>query len=521
MSGSMAAPTTGMPARAWLPWAALLLALLALFHETGASMVAIWIRSETYTHAFLVPVISGWLAWRRRDQLAGLPIRPVPWLLLPIALVCLAWLAGELAAVQSATHFALVALVVLSVPAVLGWAVARALTFPLLFLFFAVPFGEFMVPQLMEWTADFTVLALQWTGIPVYRDGLQFVIPSGNWSVVEACSGIRYLIASFMVGSLFAYLNYRSPWRRAAFIGVSLAVPLVANWLRAYMIVMLGHLSGNKIAAGVDHLIYGWLFFGVVIALMFVVGARWTERDDEFRSGAAVNGDRGPGQAAPSGRAAWTQALAALLLCGMFYAYLLKLNDGQPVGQPSIVLSDRLSGGWIGGELDSNAWRPAYKGPTAVLARKFSREERDIGVWIAYYRNQRDDRKLVTTTNTLVDVKDPRWSLTRHRAVSTSIGTRELTWRTAELRDANPLEGNNTRALAVWRIYWIGGRWISGDAAAKLWTAWDQLRGRGDDGAVLMLFTSPTAGYETGLSMLSAVLLPEVEVALEHAKATR
>jgi exosortase len=58
---------------------------------------------------------------------------------------------------------------------------------------------------------------------------------------------------------------------------VSIAVPVVANWLRAYMIVMIGHLSGNTLAVGVDHLIYGWVFFGVVIMMMFMVGARWAE----------------------------------------------------------------------------------------------------------------------------------------------------------------------------------------------------------------------------------------------------
>ena len=107
------------------------------------------------------------------------------------------------------------AMLVLAVPAVLGFEVALTILFPLLFLFFAVPFGEFTVPTLMEWTADFTVLALQLTGMPVYREGQHFVIPSGNWSVIDECSGVRYLMASFMVGTLFAYLNYRSYKRRA------------------------------------------------------------------------------------------------------------------------------------------------------------------------------------------------------------------------------------------------------------------------------------------------------------------
>ena len=70
------------------------------------------------------------------------------------------------------------------------------------------------------------------------------------------------IIASLTVGTLFAYLSYRSLNRRLIFVGVAFAVPVIANWMRAYMIVMIGHLSGNKLAVGVDHLIYGWVFFG-------------------------------------------------------------------------------------------------------------------------------------------------------------------------------------------------------------------------------------------------------------------
>src|SRR4029453_12636412 len=105
-------------------------------------------------------------------------------------------------------------MLVLAVPMLLGMEVARAITFPLAFLLFMVPFGEFLLPPLMEGTASVTIAALRLTGVPVYREGLQFVIPSGKWSVVEACSGVRYLIASMVVGVLFASLNSRSLRRR-------------------------------------------------------------------------------------------------------------------------------------------------------------------------------------------------------------------------------------------------------------------------------------------------------------------
>jgi exosortase A len=190
------------------PLLLLLAALIVLYRDTAESMVTIWSRSDTFAHAFLVPPIVAWLIWRRRDRLAAVSPRPVGWVLLLMAGVSFLWLLGELAAANSVTQLAFTALLVLSVPAVAGIAATRAMLFPLAFLFFAVPIGEFLLPQLMEWTADFTVFALRLSGVPVYREGLRFVIPSGTWSVVEACSGVRYLLASGMVGTLFAYLNF-------------------------------------------------------------------------------------------------------------------------------------------------------------------------------------------------------------------------------------------------------------------------------------------------------------------------
>ena len=135
------------------------------------------------------------------------------------------WLLGELGTVNALSQFSFVAMLVLAVPAVIGTRAARRIAFPLAFLFFAVPAGEFVMPQLMEWTADITVTALRLTGIPVFREGQNFVIPTGSWSVVEACSGVRYLIASLVIGTLYAYLTYRSTSRRLVFVGFSIRVP--------------------------------------------------------------------------------------------------------------------------------------------------------------------------------------------------------------------------------------------------------------------------------------------------------
>ena len=199
---------------AGLAWLIAVLVILVLFRETLLSMVAIWARSDTFAHGFLVLPISLWLVWRLRGSLAELTPRPDLRVLPLFLLAGFAWLLGEVASVAPLSQFSLVMVLILSVPAVFGGAVTKRLLFPLGFLLFAVPFGEFALPVLMNWTASATVWGLRLSGVPVYREGLSFVIPSGHWSVVEACSGVRYLIASLMIGTLFAYLNYRSLKRR-------------------------------------------------------------------------------------------------------------------------------------------------------------------------------------------------------------------------------------------------------------------------------------------------------------------
>ena len=489
-SGSHAAATRTLPWRQALPALVLVLAaLLAAYRDTVAAMVSIWSRSDTFAHAFLVVPIVLWLVWRQRHQLAAMQPQPSPWMLVPMAAMAFAWMLGDLASVNSVTQLTMTALLVLSVPAVLGLHVARAITFPLAFLFFAVPIGEFLLPQLMSWTADFTVYALQATGIPVYREGNQFAIPSGNWSVVEACSGVRYLIASFMVGTLFAYLNYRSARRRWIFAAISLAVPIVANWVRAYLIVLLGHLSGNRVAVGADHLIYGWLFFGVVVGLMYAIGSLWAEPAPQNAASAAARAPTsGDTRAYPRPEGVWAVAAAVVLLGILPHLALLKIGNIDDASPPQLTRLTDVAGDWQASNSSTSAWQPAFQNPSAQLTSTFASHGREVGVYIGYYRAQSYTRKLVSSDNELVKTINPEWVQTSapgRRTIQTR--TQTLTVRTALLRPA-PSSRNPEQRLVVWHLYWVGDRLTTSDQWAKAYGAIDRLLGRGDDSAVIVLY---------------------------------
>jgi len=504
---------TALPGLAWRrslpPLAVLGAGLLLLYRDTALGMAAIWLRSDSYTHALLVPPVVAWLVWNQRARLHRLAPRPAPEVLSALAATATLWMAGELVWVNGLTQFALTALLALSVPLLLGRAVARALLFPLGFLFFMVPAGEFLLPPFMEWTADVTVLALRASGIPVYREGLQFVIPSGPWSVAEACSGVRYLIASGVAGTLFAYLSYTSLRRRLAFVAAALVVPLLANWLRAYLIVVTAHLSGNRIAVGADHLIYGWVFFGLTMMPMFWIGARWAQppRSVQMPDLPAPAPNPVPASAAApwalAGAAApWVLAGAALLLAALPHLALRALDGhaapaAAAAAAPSLPAA--LAGGWVEAP-PAAGWQPSFREPSGQAQRSYAAEGPVsgvvvgpvVGVHLAVYRQQSASRKMLEAGNGWLTPEaeaDGGWRLVESGTHALSAAGTDASAPIATAVRSATWSGPAGQRLLAWQLYAVDGQLGASALQARAWIARQRLQGRGDEAATLTIST--------------------------------
>lgn len=488
---------------------AALLAPLLLYWSTAASIVSVWNSSETFAHGYAIAPISLWLIWRRRDVFKQIPVAPWWPALVLLALCGAGWLVARAGEVQVVMQYAFVAMFPVMALALLGRRLAGALAFPLLFLLFAVPFGEVFVQPLINFTADFTVAAVRATGIPVLRNGTMFELPTGNWSVVEACSGVRYLISSITLGCLYAYLSYRSLWRRALFIGLSIVVPIIANGLRAYMIVMIGHTSDMALATGVDHLIYGWLFFGLVMFIMFWIGSYW--REDEAPVAADVMATKAGATAAnsPAARPVLGVAIAAVLVCAAWPA--LGVLSDKAAHNPAPVSLD-------GKRLASNptgmpSWSPNYMAPDATLKGAYSVNGSPVELTVLYYRNQGPDKRLISSVNRVDNRKEGFQHVASSGRVE-EIGTRQLKLR--ETRVKGP-QGN----YLVWHWNWVDGRFTANDYVGKLWQAQAKLMMHGDDGAALMVATPVGEHPESARAALRAFLganLAPLESTLEAAR---
>jgi exosortase A len=492
--------------------AVVLLAVLAVYYETAASIVSIWYRSETFAHGFVIVPAVLWLVWRKRADLAQLVPEPQYLGLVALAALGFGWLLAELAGVLVVQQLALVAMLPTLVFTVLGWRVTWALAFPLAFLMLAVPIGEALILPLMYFTADFTVGALRLTGIPVYREGTFFTIPSGNWSVVEGCSGLRYLIASIVGGCLYAYLTYRSLTKRLVFIAASIIVPIIANGLRAYMIVMIAHLSDMKLAMGIDHFIYGWVWFGIVILLMFWIGSYWREDDDEpvARTAAASGRRVVVGALVPA-------AIAAFAVAGAWPAYAAWLDRDRGALPPVELSTPQGAGGWQPEEKALTDWRPHYGGTDASLFRVYRKGDQAVALYLGYYRRQRQGAELVTSTNLMVEQKHPVWEDVGQRARRGVLEAPAFDVRETLLR-------SRPQRLMVWDWYHFDGHDTISPYLAKLLLAKNRLFDRPDDGFAVIVaapYDENRGAAEATLREFLRDMLPSIRTAIGATDAPR
>lgn len=488
-------PTVWRPSL--LALAAGLLMIVGVFAPTWLSMANIWATSETYGHGMAVAPIALWLVWRQRERLARLSPKPAAMGLVGLALACLVWLVADLAGINVLAHLAVTAMVLATVLSVMGWRVAAAVAFPLAFLFFMVPGGEGLNPLLMESTANATIWGVQASGIPVFREGLHFTLPTGRWSVVEACSGLRYVLAAAMLGALFAYLNFSSWQKRSLFFVTSVLVSVVANWMRAYLIVMLGHFSNMRWGTGDDHVVYGWVFFGLMMFALFWMGAKW--RDETPLSATPIPARRSAlpvveqssqaGQSmASTRRTQLTWIMAGIMLVSVLTPIALGRLRHVPIREDLGARAADTLGAF---QRASLALQPAFAGARGTVQGQLPANS-GVELFQAYFASQTEGNEMVAHGNGVILDSDKSWSVMSARPRVIEVDGREI-----------PVKEILARSSAahrlVWTWYTVGGQDTHSESRSKLLTALAMLTGKGDH-ATVSVVSVPIDASVAGLS---------------------
>ncbi|TVR98650.1 MAG: exosortase A [Rhodospirillales bacterium] len=467
--------------------------LLALFSATAGFMVTTWWGDRTYGHGFLILPVAMVLVWRQREQLLALSPRCEPWALVLLGGAVLGWLVAESADVQVVQQFALIAMIQSLFLVMFGWEVTRRVIFPLGFLFFAVPFGNFLVSPLQHITADLSVWLLQWSAVPVFRDHLYIYIPAGSFVVAEACAGIRFLISTIVLGALLAHVLFSSWWRRLTVIALAVVIPVVANGFRAYGIIMIAHLSDFRIAVGVDHIVYGWLFFSIVTLLLIAAAFALRERSRTMPLASFHAEAPGLGTTPPTARRFGLVTLAALMILTAG-PVLDRLTDPGP----SAVLTAefpawRVAGSWQPEPGRVSDWQPVFSGADATVLEAFSDEDRMVELFVAGYAFQRQGSEVVNEMNRFSD--ETRWRRVGVGRATATVDGQELEVRTERI-------ASTERKRLIWYWYWVDERFTSNKVEAKLLQAKARLLFENPAAAVIAV----TADYDDSPAEAAAVL---------------
>ncbi len=456
-------------------WAALLL----IFRRDVGDVVDIWWNSTTYGHCLFVPPIIGWLVWQRRREV--LALQPGAWWpgLAIVVVGGLGWLVGEAAAVALFRHVGLVMLLQGAAVTLLGPRVARGLLFPLAYMVFLVPFGDFMEPWLQSVTVALTMPILHALGVSASVDGVLITIPNGYFEVAEACSGAKFVIAMIAYGALVANVCYVAPGRRAAFMAMALVVPVLANGVRAAATIYAAHLTSVAAATGFDHIVYGWVFFALTMAGVLAIGWRWFDRDPD-----APWFDVMRVQAMPMRVADRSMAAGAVLGIAVAFAAW-----GWVIDSRADPLPDRIDlpsvPGWQRIAITGEPWVPHYPGADHFLIGRYGDARgHSVDLAIAVYAAQGEGHELVGFGQGPIREND-RW---------------------VRIADTLPIAGGTTlrmaapgpveREVAIW--YRIGSTTTGSEDRVKLETLKTRLLGGPQRGVAVLMSAEKGAGDPRG-----------------------
>ena len=448
--------------------------VLAAYRVALEAMVHVWSTSATYAHGFLIAPIVVLLVHRLLPRLQATPQAIAPLALVPLAGAGTLWLLATLGSIDVLAQLATVAIAVAACGFLAGSAWLRVAWFPAAFLFLAVPLGDGLTPLLVERTADFVVAAVRITGVPVFREGTQFVIPGGTWSVVSGCSGIRYLMATLTVGALYAHLSYRALWKQGLFMLVALAVALVGNWLRAFGIVMVAYWSDMRLALGVDHYLYGWVFFGILLFVLMSVGSLFAD--------APMPASRETTPPRPQGGVP-LPALGVVLCAVLAWPLLATaLVPRSPV--PLVASSlEPPAGEFAASARPDNAWRAVFAGDPQRAAGRWMRAGEIYDWQYAWYGQQRPGAELVQAGNELVHEKAVDWRVLEERVRAPGDAL------VPEIRETVLVARQGESALLVWQWCTVDGTTTASPRRAQWLAVRSQLRGHGNAGAVVIVST--------------------------------
>lgn len=270
----MTIPATNLYRR-YLGIGLICLCFLALYHQVIYKLVMDWMTDDNYSHGFLIPVISGYLIWQDRKRLAEIPIAPanagVIFLILSLLFFVVTNLGAELFTMRFSMLFAIWSAIIF----LAGWAMAKALFYPIIYLVFMIPLPAIIWNKiafpLKLFATRMAVSVIKMIQIPVYAEGNIIHLANTTLEVVDACSGLRSLTSLLALSAAFALISEHSRLKKIILFLSAVPIAILVNIIRLSSTAALARQYGAKVAEGFLHEMSGIVIFFLALIMTYGV----------------------------------------------------------------------------------------------------------------------------------------------------------------------------------------------------------------------------------------------------------
>lgn len=245
-----------------------------LYWNTIFEMVKDWYNDENYSHGFLIPVISGYFLWQKKDILKSIPASPSTSgffiLISGIGIYLIGYLSGE----QFTMRFSMLIVLAGAVVFTYGIGFFKAVSFPFIYLLFMIPLPYLIYDSvafpLKLLVSKVSVEFLSLIGILVMREGNIIHLADTTLEVADACSGIRSIISLLALSTAIAYLTQKGWIKRLILILLAVPIAVFVNSIRVIVTGILAEKYGARAAEGFFHEFAGLVIFGIAIFILIV-----------------------------------------------------------------------------------------------------------------------------------------------------------------------------------------------------------------------------------------------------------
>lgn len=257
-------------------WTIFAASFLWAYLPVVSGLVRAWAGSDDYSHGFAIVPLVLYFLWKGRDRLAAEPVRGANAGLALAVLTLLCYVVARRAEMQTAASLSMVLFIWGGVIYLFGYRTFRLCLFPLLLLFFMIPvpaqiIAALTIPlQLIVTKASVALASL--CGVPIYHEGNVIHLPNGTFEVVQACSGLRSIMALLTLGAVVSYLTLRSTFLRVTLFVLAVPIAILVNIIRVFVLVTVFHYASVDLSEGAAHTMLGLAVFIAALALFALSG---------------------------------------------------------------------------------------------------------------------------------------------------------------------------------------------------------------------------------------------------------